>query len=295
MSVSRAAVCKAIGKLREEGHTIDAIPHNGYRLKTDDSVLSAAYLSKYCDQSYRITVEKSVSSTNDILKQWAANGAQAGTVLVAGAQTVGKGRMSRRFYSPEGTGIYLSVLLRPKLSVPSSLRLTTASAVAVSRAIRRFTDEPVGIKWVNDLYMRNRKVCGILTEAAMDMESGMLDYAVVGIGLNLSVPKEGYPPEIADVAGAVFEDNVPDNIQNRMTAAILRELKSVIDDPSDSSVAEEYRSASWLNGKLVDVILADTSYPATVVGISENLELIVQTEQGEQKYLSSGEVSVKVR
>ncbi len=255
--------------------------------------ISAEYIQQHTDSFYRISVEREVTSTNDIMKSFANEGAAEGEVLIAQYQTAGKGRLSRSFYSPKDSGIYMSVLLRPNLPVQDAVRITTSAAVAVRRAIISFTDEPVAIKWVNDIYMRDKKVCGILTESSVNVESGMLDYAVLGIGVNVTQPSGSFPDALKAIAGSVFEDFAPENIYDRLAAEILNQLKTVIDDPAAPEIVNEYRANSWLDGRCVDVIAGNESYPAKVIGVSDDFGLAVQTYSGERKVLTFGEVSVK--
>ena len=191
LEVSRTAVWKAIEELRKDGFEISAATNKGYTLKSDDNSLSAEGIKAILGKTgYDIHVEKTVTSTNTVLKELAKDGAPSGYVLLAQQQTAGKGRLGRRFYSPDKTGVYLSVILRPKLTIENALFITTSAAVAVSRAIETISNNKVKaqIKWVNDVYVDNKKVCGILTEAAVDFESGGLEYAVLGIGVNILAP-----------------------------------------------------------------------------------------------------------
>ena len=146
-------------------------------------------------------IEKdSVTSTNTELIEMAKNGAKEGTVLIASEQTAGKGRTGKSFYSPEGSGVYLSILLRPDFKPEDALFLTTIAAVATAKAIESVSDKEAKIKWVNDVYLDNKKVCGILTESALSSDMEKLDYAVVGIGINLCPPEGGFPDDIKNIA-----------------------------------------------------------------------------------------------
>ncbi len=254
--------------------------------------ISAEYLGKTCDRLFKITVEKEVTSTNDIVKALANNGAVEGTVLIAEGQTAGKGRLARSFFSPEGCGVYLSILLRPGISAEDVLKITTGAAVAVMRAICRFTDEEVAVKWVNDIYMRDRKVCGILTESAVDADTGRVKYAVLGIGVNVVAPTGGFPEDIKDIAGAVFEKDVPEDIRTLLIVEILNQIKLILNDLNARDILFEYQNRSWLNGKYVDVSSGDDNYSAKVIGVGDDFELIVDAD-GSVKSLSFGEVSVK--
>lgn len=257
--------------------------------------LDADYLKSNCDSYFNITVRDEVTSTNDIVKLLAKEGAGEGTVLIAKSQTAGRGRMTRSFYSPKGSGVYTSLLLRPDLSIAASSRITACAAVAVRRAIMKFTDEPVYIKWVNDLYMRDRKVCGILTESSIDIKKNRLNYAVVGIGLNITAPENDFPEEIKDTAGSVYLCDVSDEIANRLVLEILNQLKEIIGKIVDRQIEQEYRASSWLDGKAVEVIVGEKVFPANVIGVADDFQLEVKTDSGEIKMFSFGEVSVKVK
>ena len=187
LDCSRAAVWKAVTSLRGEGYAIDAVTGRGYRLAPATDVLSAAGIEKYLPAETRdITLDvrrRAEGSTNDILREAAGRGAPAWTVLVCGEQTGGKGRLGRSFFSPSDSGLYISILLRPDMPAADSVRITTAAAAAVAKAIEDCTESSPRIKWVNDIYVNGKKVCGILTEAAFSLENGGLDYAVAGIGI----------------------------------------------------------------------------------------------------------------
>ena len=195
---------KAIQKLEEAGHKIRAVPKRGYTLAPESDVLTVQSVSRFLDTDMPVylQVQTEVTSTNTLLKAQAEQGAPEGTVLIAESQTAGKGRLGRHFTSPPGTGIYFSLLLRPHCTAEKSLFITTTAAVAVCEAIEQVTGLNPQIKWVNDIYLNEKKVCGILTEASVDFENGGLNWAVLGIGINIAVPKEGFPEEIRSIAGA---------------------------------------------------------------------------------------------
>ena len=152
---------------------------------------------------FRVEYRDTVSSTNGLLRDMAAKGAPEGLVIAAGGQTAGRGRLGRTFYSPAGHGAYFSLLLRPGVKPGDATLITSAAAVATARAIEDVTGACVGIKWVNDLFLDGRKVCGILTEATFGMESGLVESAVLGIGVNITTPENGYPDELEGVAASL--------------------------------------------------------------------------------------------
>lgn len=241
---------------------------------------------------FRITVVDESESTNSAVKALAEGGEPEGYVLIADLQTHGKGRLGRSFYSPAGTGLYLSVLLRPDLPALRAVGVTTVAAVAASRAVKRVFDADVGIKWVNDLYLDGCKVCGILTESSVDFETGRLQYAVCGIGFNVFPPPGGFPPEMEAIAG-VLSDSFDRTARARLAAAFLSEFYSALQEDK-VSVMEEYRHRSILMGR--SVVSLGNAFPgtATVLGVDDDGGLIVRLSDGTEKTLSSGEVSVRL-
>ncbi|NLA86375.1 MAG: biotin--[acetyl-CoA-carboxylase] ligase, partial [Clostridiales bacterium] len=295
--VSRNAVWKAVNALKSEGHDIHAVTNKGYSLAPESSVLSKASIKKHLGakaDSFHIEVVKSVDSTNTAVKALASQGAPEGTVIAAEEQTGGRGRMGRRFYSPAGTGIYFSVLLRPLVQVLDATLITTAAAVAVASSIETVTGTDAKIKWVNDVFCHGKKVCGILTEGAFDLESGGLEYAVLGIGINIKRPAGGYPPEISHVAGAVFESSAPETeTKSRLIAEILAMFWDDYNNLADKAFLPEYRSRSFIIGKDVDVIMGDALRKARAVDIDDECRLVVRFADGSVEALSSGEVSIR--
>lgn len=297
LGVSRTAVWKAIEELRKDGIEISAITNKGYILNSDDNSLSAEGIKAVLGKTnYNIHVERIVTSTNTVLKEMAKDGEASGYVLAAQEQTAGKGRLGRKFYSPDKTGIYLSIILRPKITIENALFITTSAAVAVSRAIETVSDGKVKaqIKWVNDVFVNGKKVCGILTEASVDFESGGLEYAVLGIGVNILPPENNFPEEICNVATSVFSSRNHKNIRNRLAAEILRELERLPDNFMSKEVLDEYRSRSMLIGKKVYAVSSDKKDSCVVLDIDDKARLIVRFDDGSEKALSTGEVSIKI-
>ena len=294
---SRNAIWKAVKSLKADGYEIEAVTNKGYRLKNSSSLLTKEsvgnYLGSLKDKLHIIVLDE-VTSTNDYLKELAAKGAADGTVAIAVHQTKGKGRLGRSFYSPENTGVYLSILLRPKFSLSECLLLTTSAAVAVADAVESITGKTVSIKWVNDVFLNGKKICGILTEASTDIESGGLSYAVVGIGLNICEPTGGFPSEIKDVAGAIFESG-KDVPRAKLSAEVIKRFYGFYEEIPKRTFLDGYIKRSNLIGKEVRVINGETVLPATAVKIDNDCRLLVRFDNGEEKWLSSGEVSVKLK
>ena len=236
-------------------------------------------------------VEQTVS-TNEDLKILARKGAPHGQVLLAKAQTGGRGRMGRSFFSPGETGLYLSFLLRPDCPASECGKITQTAAVAACRAAQSFCKDPIRIKWVNDLYRKDKKICGILTEGETHPETGKLVYAVVGAGFNLCPPKEGFPAELQTIAGTV-QDIFDPTLRLRLAAAFLNEWE-VLQPLPFSEILEEYREKSLLTGKRVISPTGAFSGTATVLGIDGDGGLILQMEDNSLRTLTWGEVSVRL-
>ncbi len=297
LDISRAAVWRAIKDLQSAGHEIEATTRVGYRLKASSDILSAEgirpFLSNPLDD--RIRCYASLSSTNRVVKQFALEGAPHGSVVVASEQTDGKGRNGRSFFSPPGTGIYMSVLLRPDLNTSSAILCTTAAAVAVCRAIDSLKGKgSAGIKWVNDVFIDGRKVCGILTEGISGFESGRIESIIIGIGVNFSTPAKDFPPELYTIAGSVFSREVPPGVsRNRMVALIINNLLELTDNLEDRSFLAEYRLRSVVLGKAVLVSVGNETYEAVADEIDDSGALWVKTAQGQRRLLNSGEISLR--
>ena len=295
LNVSRNSIWKAIKSLENEGYKILAATNKGYCLEQSNDILSKHSVGEFLKYNLDIHVYDTISSTNTVLKEMAEDGAKEGTVLVASEQTLGRGRMGRKFVSPAGTGIYFSILLRPDIPASDSLFLTTSAAVAVAKAIEDVSDKKAKIKWVNDVFVDNKKVCGILTEATFNMETGKLNYAIVGIGINVCFPEGGFPEEIDKVATAIF-DKESDSINKRskLLAHVLNYFMGFYNSFESKSYLKEYIDRSILLGKNITVIDKDGNKPAPAISIDDECHLLVRFEDGTEKLLSSGEVSIKL-
>ena len=295
LSVSRNAVWKAAQSLREDGYIISAAMNKGYSLMSSSAALTVDGISAHLKAKdiFRIDVRKSVSSTNTLLRELAAGGAPEWYVVAAQEQTSGKGRMGRSFHSPAGHGAYFSLLLRPGLKSADAVLLTPAAAVAAALAIEEATGIRAGIKWVNDLVVDGKKVCGILTEATFDMESGYIESAVLGIGINVTRPQGGYPVEIAACAAPLLSaSSDSEGVRCRLIAATLDYLRGFYLDLSARAFLSEYRARSVLLGRKINVMTSDGARPAKALEIDDDCRLVVRYENGETSALNSGEVSV---
>lgn len=228
-------------------------------------------------------------STNTYLKQLAEGGAEEGCVVTANEQTSGRGRRGKSFFSPADTGLYMSLLVRPCSSVDASLFITSMTAVAVARAIESVTKNTCGIKWVNDIYVNEKKVAGILCEGSFDHALNKVNYVIVGIGINITNPKSDFPSEIRGIAASLGSDDVKDELLQ----AIIREFFALYDQLPKRDYMEEYKIRSVLIGKRVE-ILGSSPFFAEVLDIDDECRLVVKDDNGITHTLSSGEISTKI-
>lgn len=299
LSVSRNAIWKAIKSLKDDGYNISSVNNKGYCLSTDTDILSSQSISKYLNKdnnNFKINVCKTINSTNTVVKELAINGEKEGTVIISEEQTEGRGRFGRKFHSPKGKGIYMSILLRPQIHSSKAFLITTATAVAVSEAIESISNKETKIKWVNDIYCDNKKICGILTEAAFDFESGIIDYAVLGIGINVKPPKEGFAEEIKDIATSIFDDenSASADIRSKLIAEVLTRFWSYYKNIENKSFLESYKSRSLLINKEINILSKKSSEKAIAIEIDDDCRLKVKMEDGSIRLLSSGEVSIRL-
>ena len=245
----------------------------------------------------RVTVFPTLASTNATAKQMAVEGAQNGAVVIAERQSAGRGRMGRSFFSPDGTGLYMSLIVRRDMPISHATRLTTAAAVAVAQAIEQVSGRTARIKWVNDIYLDGKKACGILTEGGICSEGGRLEYAVIGIGVNVAPPAGGFPSDISDIATAVFDRaGAAHGAREALAAEILNRLMPMLDNITSLDILNEYRRRSLIQEQCVLVHRAGVPPRAAhALGVDEEFRLLVRYEDGTTEALDSGEVSVRAQ
>lgn len=300
LGVSRAAVWKAIEALRADGLDIRATPGGGYQLAAHDDSLTDAGVSRLLETRVLgrdLVVVPEIDSTNTAMKQTYAAARGEGFALIAGRQTAGRGRLGRAFFSPPDGGLYMSVLLRPRLPLAQLSFLTIAAAVAVCRAVEQTCGFRPGIKWVNDVLMDGKKLCGILTEAAIEGETGAIDYAIVGIGINLRLDRDALPDEVRAVAGALADFTAAPPRRAALAAAVLGALEEayltlIAGDPG--SLLDSYRALLCCLGQTVRVTSPAGSYDAVCLDVNDQGNLIVERADGETVTLSSGEISIRL-
>ncbi len=251
--------------------------------------MSAEAIQKSMAFPIAVEVLESVDSTNTEAKRRLSAGLSAPLLLLAKAQTAGRGRLGRTFCSPPGAGLYMSLILHPNCPPSQVLSITSAAAVAVALAIEDLTCLRPQIKWVNDVYIGDKKVCGILTEGVTDPKSGLLQSIVVGIGINCT--PAAFSSDVAAIATSLAGEGAVVDPSN-LAAAVCNRLWQLYQELPSKTWLPLYRERSWLDGREVVYRTGDTLHKGIVLGIGEDGELLLSTEAGEVT-LSTGEVSVR--
>jgi BirA family biotin operon repressor/biotin-[acetyl-CoA-carboxylase] ligase len=299
LGISRASVWKAVKTLRQDGYPIEAATNRGYSLSSESGLLSVQGIFPHLKRAgagggtacENIHIFESLESTNLTAKKMALDGAPPGTVVIAGRQTRGKGRFGRAFYSPTSDSLYISFILAPAENVKTTQLITVAASVAVCRAIEAVAQVSCEIKWVNDIFADGKKICGILTEAVTDMESGQIESAVLGIGININMAEKDFPEPIRDTAGSV---SIPKGMRNRFVAELINNVLSARARLEDKAFIPEYRRRSIVVGRKISVLSGGAAREATAEGVSDDGSLVVRYPDGSRETLHSGEISVRL-
>ena len=244
---------------------------------------------------------ESIPSTNEAVKGLARDGAPEGVLMVARAQTRGYGRLDRAFFSPPDTGLYMSLLLRPSFSPDKAHLITHAAALAVFRAVREVSGRDAAIKWVNDIFVDGKKAAGILVESALSQD-GSLSYAVLGIGVNLFAPPEGFPPYLSHVTALFPQERRQEapTLRDALVRAVIKHFAAIYDAFPATDFLDAYRENMLLLNK--DILVFDAltdreksgiGTPARAIDIDEDGALVVVYKDGNQKALTAGEVTLR--
>ena len=293
--VSRTAVWKAIHSLKEAGYNIEAVPNKGYRLKEAADVMNENEIrslrrTKWVGQE--IHSFDSIDSTNTKAKELAEQGSPSGTVVVADQQIAGKGRRGRSWDSPPGTGIFLTIMLKPDINPNNASMLTLVAALSVANSISDVTGLSAQIKWPNDIVIGGKKVCGILTE--MSAQFDYINHIVVGIGIN--VHNESFPEEIAQVATSLYLESGVRYHRADLIEKILENFENYyeryLETEDLSQVRKEYEALLVNRYAPVRVLDPKEPFEGKAMGITDRGELIVDTWES-RRLVSSGEVSVR--
>lgn len=316
--VSRAAIWKAIKTLRDQGCEITGTTNGGYCINGNHDFFSEDILLEFIktnipemSENY-IKCFKEIDSTNNYAKKiiseagalrdenqelTAAGKKLHKALIVAETQTAGRGRSGRTFVSPAKTGIYLTVIYAPKGGVTKASRITAFTAVAICRVIKNLYGITPSIKWINDIFLYGKKIGGVLTEGTANFETGLIESAVIGIGINIQENAEAFDKELSKVAGAILpEGKYSDVARLKLASLIAFEVFKILEE-DPKKVIEEYKLYSFIIGREVEVhSIIDNdkgNYFAKVVDIDDDAGLVVVDKKGNRKTLISGEVSLK--
>ena len=292
LGVTRNSIWKAVNALKREGYDITSHASHGYILNRGIDLFSEIEIKKHLKFDADIIIYDKAASSNDIAKALAQEGAKEFTVVVVKSQTKGKGRLGRSFISSSEGGLYFTLVLRPKIPADKALDITILSAVAVSDAIKKTSGKDAQIKWVNDVYINDKKCAGILTEAQLNFEIGTLDFAVVGIGINIVPPQNGFDEEISKIATSIYEKNAPCGYKAYLLAEILNNIFHYYNNIGKREYIKPYKEKSLIIGKEVDVYIGNEIILGKAIDIDENAHLIVETKDGIKSF-SSGEARVR--
>lgn len=296
LNVSRTAVWKNINRLKEEGYVIEAVQNRGYCLKERPDVINAQEIksrlhTRYWGQETMFFEE--VDSTNNVAKKMAEEGAPHGRLVIAENQNAGKGRRGRTWSSPEGTGIWMTFILRPQISPQAASMLTLVAAMAVRKAIYLETGLETVIKWPNDIVAGGKKICGILTEMSAELE--WINYVVVGVGINANIRK--FPDEISDKATSLILETGRMVDRSRMVSAYGNAFEEYynrfLETGNLALLKDEYNSSLANFHNQVRVLDTAGEFVGISKGINDVGELVVTDDEGTERIVRSGEVSVR--
>ena len=294
--VSRTAVWKAINQLKEAGYEIEAQQNKGYKLMAAPDLMTEAEIKSLMHTEWvakEVLYFDTIDSTNTKAQELAEKGYPSGTLVVADKQESGKGRRGRSWVSPSGTGIFMTLMIKPDINPNNASMLTLVAALAVAKAITSVTGEEALIKWPNDIVVNSKKVCGILTE--MNAQFDYINHIVVGIGIN--VHNESFPEEISQMASSLMIEAGGKRFHR---AQIIAETMSYFEQYYDtflktqdlSALVREYDELLVNRNKSVRVLDPKEPFDGKAMGITPKGELIVDTWES-RKLVSSGEVSVR--
>lgn len=296
LGVSRTAVWKVINKLKEEGYEIEAVQNRGYRILAYPDVITDSEIESRLDTGWagsRVLYFEETDSTNNQAKRSAEEGAPHGTLVVAERQSAGKGRRGKSWSSPQGSGIFMSLLLKPELSPEYASMLTLVTALSVSKAVEEVTGLKAMIKWPNDLVLNRKKITGILTEMSAELEQ--IHYVVIGIGINVNM--EELPKEIRETATSLWLESGKRTSRAELIAAFLRcfekDYEQFIRTEDVSLLMEEYNARLINRNKEVRIMDPAGEYGGIALGIDEKGHLLVERENRGLEKITSGEVSVR--
>lgn len=262
------------------------------KMTENDGKILEEKISQYLNTKHfgrEVHIFEQIDSTNNYAKKIASEGAPHGSLVIAEMQNAGRGRLGRSFFSPKDSGIYFTLIIRQALMQQTALLITTAISVAVCRAIDRMAGVITEIKWVNDIYLCGKKICGILTEGVSDAK-GETKYVVVGVGIN--VLENSFPGEIKDIATSILNHSDRQIDRNELIAQIMNEFEKIYENIVSRSYMKEYRQRSIVIGREVYAVRGDEKRRVFVEDIDDDGALVIRGENGAEK-INSGEISIR--
>jgi len=288
--VSRTAVWKVAEQLKAQGCEIEAVTNRGYLLKTIPDLYNQAYMDSLVKNSpgirWQVQHFDEIDSTNRLAKELAGNGAPTGTVITADIQTAGRGRLGKSFHSPQG-GLYFSLIVRPDLPISSMMSVTACTASAIHQALKK-SGIDTRIKWVNDLFLNSKKICGILSEGSFNAELLKMDYLVIGIGINLH-PDPHLPEELRDIVTDLQTETGKNINKCQLLAEILTYLDLYLNGLSERSYLQIYEENSCTLGHRVRT---DAGQEGLATGFAEDAGLIIRLDDGAEITLRTGSAQI---
>ncbi|WP_052339617.1 biotin--[acetyl-CoA-carboxylase] ligase [Gorillibacterium massiliense] len=294
LGVSRTAVWKHIQSLKEDGYVFESSSRKGYRLvsqpeRLDETLLLAQLQTR--ELGHPLLVLEETSSTQDAAREWAERGAPHGALVVADAQTAGRGRMGRSWHSPAGKGIYMSLVLRPDIPMQHTPQMTLLAAVALCRTFRREASVDASIKWPNDILINGRKVSGILMESSAEDER--LSYIIAGFGISVNLQKEDYPDHLHDVATSLFIESGQPIQREDLIASFLQEYEkwfSVYMAEGFAPILSLWEALSSTLGRVITAYTPKGPQKGTALRLHESGALTIRTENGQEMNVFSGDI-----
>lgn len=294
--VSRTSVWKVMEQLKKEGYEIEAVRNRGYRLVSSPDVISEAEIKSLLGTEWagkKVVYYDETDSTNNRAKDSGEKNGAHGTLFIADKQSAGKGRRGRVWESPSGKSIYMTILLRPEITPDKAPMLTLVMGLSAAEGIRKVSGVEAEIKWPNDIVMNKKKVCGILTEMATEME--YVNYVVIGVGINVN--QKYFPEEIKETATSLYEETGNVYRRSELIAAVLerfeKNYETFLEAGDLSGIRKAYDSILVNRGQEVKILEPGNEYTAVAEGINKNGELIVVLPDGRRKNIFAGEVSVR--
>ena len=298
LDVSRAAISKHVRTLRKQGYEIDSRPRKGYLLTSVPDLLLPNEIREGLDT--RVFGQKEIvclqhtDSTNLDARRLAEEGAPEGTVVVADTQTAGRGRKGRSWYSPPGFGIYTSIILRPAISPADAPRITLLTAVAIAEALLELTDIDIRIKWPNDILANGKKAAGILTEIRTEMD--MVDYIVVGLGLNVNTPDDQFEELLKPIATSLFIESGEKFPRVKIIQTCLKWFERCYESAGATGFApviDRWKALSKIIGQKIEIDVAGRIHSGRVKDVDNAGVLVMLDDHGKERRFFSGDVTMR--